>query len=473
VAVALAAVACLVGITLHTSSPNATATPAAAATAPMRPATQAGVLSFAGARAEAGAHASTKAADGERIEHPLLPSECHTKYGDYCYGPEQLRHLYGVDKLGPNAGAGRTVALIMPGLDPVFEHDLQVYSKEAGLPTPKVTTMKVGNPKVLDENDFVQAITAEELELDAQMIHTMAPGARILYAATEKDGANVLSGFGLTTALIKKLAKRGIGVVSLSFGFFEDNYVEAYGPVKAAQIIREQNAALAAAARHHMTIVSANGDTGVTGPNLAGDALYDHQTAAFISTSPYVTAVAGTELHADDHGNRTSPDTVWGDRGDMWATGGALSRFFARPGYQNPMRDQVGEHRGNVDAAMDGSLGSRVWMYTSKYQVLGGQQPGWVRTAGTSAASPLFAGIVADAGQRAGRALGPINAALYTMARMPAAMSGVADVTTGCNTTTAMPGYCARPGSDVPSGIGTVGKAKPFVATLARLALAA
>jgi hypothetical protein len=59
------------------------------------------------------------------------------------------------------------------------------------------------------------------------------------------------------------------------------------------------------------------------------------------------------------------------------------------------------------------------------------------------------------------------------MARMPAAASGVVDVTDGCNTRNAVPGDCARPGWDVPSGIGTVGKARPFVSTLARLALAA
>jgi subtilase family serine protease len=332
----------------------------------------------------------------------------------------------------------------------------------------------VGHPKELDASDYVQAITAQELELDAEMILTTAPGARILDVQTERDGANVFSGFGLTVDLIEKLAKDHVDAVTLSFGFFEDNYVEAYGPVKAAQVIREQNAALAAAARHHMTILSANGDTGPTGPNLAGDALYDHQTAAFISTSPWVTAVAGTELDADDHGNRNNPDKVWGEHnGDQWATGGALSRFFARPSYQNPVQDQVGEHRGNADVAMDGSLGSRVWMYTSKYQVLGGQQPGWVRTAGTSAASPLFAGIVADAGQRAGRSLGPINPLLYKMARMPASVSGVADVTDGCNNITGVPGFCARPGPDVPSGIGTVDKAERFTKTLARLALAA
>jgi subtilase family serine protease len=219
--------------------------------------------------------------------------------------------------------------------------------------------------------------------------------------------------------------------------------------------------------------VSANGDTGATGPNLAGDAVYSTQTAAFISTSPLVTAVAGTELHADDHGNRIHPDTVWGEHdGDGFATGGALSGAFTRPSYQDSITGIVGNHRGNADVAMDGSTASRVWMYTSKYQVLHGQEPGWVRTAGTSAASPLFAGIVADAAQAAGRPLGPINAALYRLGRTPAtrAAAGIADVTEGCNTTVAVKGYCARVGTDLPSGVGTIGDASRFVPALAAAA---
>jgi subtilase family serine protease len=300
----------------------------------------------------------------------------------------------------------------------------------------------------------------------------MAPGARILNIQTEKDVANTFSGFKGAIDTIAALSKHHVDAVSLSYGWFEGNYDEAY-PGKGPDVIRSQAAGLTTAARNRMTVLSANGDTGATGPDLAGDALYSKQSAAFISTSPLVTAVAGTELHADDHGNRTTPDTVWGEHdGDGFATGGALSGAFTRPSYQDGVRDIVGDHRGNADVSMDGSVASRVWMYTSRYQVLSGQQPGWVRTAGTSAASPLFAGIVADAAARAGQPLGPINTALYQLGRTPAsrAAAGIADVTEGCNTTFAVQGHCARTGTDLPSGIGTVGDASRFVPALAAAA---
>ncbi|GAB2841348.1 S53 family peptidase [Actinoallomurus bryophytorum] len=474
IAAPLAALTCAAAATAAlTSNSNATTAAPAAASSPIRSAADAGVLSLAGARAQqrAGAHVTTKAA-GQSIDHPLLPSECIARYGSPCYGPAQLRHLYGADKLGPDAGAGRTVALIEPGVNPVLGHDLEIYSKKTGLPKPKLTVIKVGHPKELDPSDYVQAITAEELELDAEMIHTMAPGARILDIQTEKDVANTFSGFKGAIDTIAALSKHHVDAVSLSYGWFEGNYDEAY-PGKGPDVIRSQAAGLATAARHRMTVLSANGDTGATGPDLAGDALYSKQSAAFISTSPLVTAVAGTELHADDRGNRTTPDTVWGEHdGDGFATGGALSEAFTRPNYQDAIRNIVGDHRGNADVSMDGSVASRVWMYTSRYQVLSGQQPGWVRTAGTSAASPLFAGIVADAAQVAGRPLGPINAALYQLGRTPASRTaaGIADVTEGCNTTFAVQGYCARPGTDLPSGIGTVEDASRFVHALATAA---
>ncbi|MGH3379440.1 MAG: S53 family peptidase [Actinoallomurus sp.] len=474
IAAPLAALACTAAATaVVTTTSNTTTAAPAAASSPIRSAADAGVLSLAGARTQkrAGAHVTTKAA-GESIDHPLLPSVCIVRYKTPCYGPEQLRHLYGVDKLGPRAGAGRTVALIMPGVDPVLTPDLEVYSKETGLPAPKLTQIKVGHPAELDRADYVQAITGEELELDAEMIHTMAPSARIVVVATERDDANVFDNFAGTIGNIAKLSGHHVDAVSLSYGWFEPNYDEAH-PGKGAQVIRSQAAGLATAARNHMTVLSANGDTGATGPNLAGDALYPHQAAAFIASSPLVTAVAGTELHADDHGDRTTPDTVWGEHdGDGFATGGALSQVFGRPGYQDGIRDIVGGRRGNTDVSMDGSTGSRVWMYTSRYQVLSGQEPGWVRTAGTSAASPLMAGIVADAAQVAGHSLGPINAALYGLGRTPAsrAAAGIADVIKGCNTTVAVQGYCARTGTDLPSGIGTIGDASRFVHALAAAA---
>jgi hypothetical protein len=69
---------------------------------------------------------------------------------------------------------------------------------------------------------------------------------------------------------------------------------------------------------------------------------------------------------------------------------------------------------------------------------------------------------VALAGQVAGHPLGLINPALYELSGQRAA--GIADVTSGNNTvqfpqngkTFTVPGFSARPGYDLASGVGTV-----------------
>jgi hypothetical protein len=79
----------------------------------------------------------------------------------------------------------------------------------------------------------------------------------------------------------------------------------------------------------------------------------------------------------------------------------------------------------------------------------------------------LFAALTADAAQAAGHRLGLLGPALYSL-HGPA--DGLLDVTRGGDSIPGMPGWQARPGYDLPTGIGTVGAALPFVTALARAA---
>jgi subtilase family serine protease len=81
-----------------------------------------------------------------------------------------------------------------------------------------------------------------------------------------------------------------------------------------------------------------------------------------------------------------------------------------------------------------------------------------------SEATPLFSGVVAIADQIAGHSLGQINPSMYKLEKSPT--SGIVDVTEGDNEFTVfdeegntlftVPGYEARPGYDMASGLGTV-----------------
>ena len=82
---------------------------------------------------------------------------------------------------------------------------------------------------------------------------------------------------------------------------------------------------------------------------------------------------------------------------------------------------------------------------------------------GTSASTPMFAGVVAVADQVAGHRLGLINPKLYTLAAQNA--RGIVDITRGNNTFSLLDdngdtvftvnGTQARPGYDMASGVGT------------------
>jgi subtilase family serine protease len=196
---------------------------------------------------------------------------------------------------------------------------------------------------------------------------------------------------------------------------------------------------------------------------------------------PLVTGVGGTQLHIDAQG-RPAASTVWNDTYNQTANefadgnagpnplagGGGLSVLFGRPGYQDAVRNVVGNQRGVPDISMSAACNGSV----DTYGTYRGAPSGWTPTCGTSEATPLFAGIVALADQVAGHSLGLINPALYRLEAEGA--PGIVDVTSGNNTvsfsqggiTHTVRGFAATPGYDLASGVGTVNAAY-FVAELA------
>ena len=221
-----------------------------------------------------------------------------------------------------------------------------------------------------------------------------------------------------------------------------------------------------AAARAGVTVVAGTGDYGATRPEDPDEGtLYPFPVTLWPASDPLVTAVGGTRLHTGAAGDRVSAGTAFSSIGGF-AGGAGLSAVFTRPAWQNSVRDVTGSRRGVADVSMDASPCSPVLAYTG-FTSPGGQRPGWVDFFGTSVAAPLFAGIVADAAQIAGHPLGVLGPALY---RMYGPADGVMDVTEGTTTTPALHGYAARPGYDLPTGIGTVGDALGFATALAQQA---
>ena len=190
-------------------------------------------------------------------------------------------------------------------------------------------------------------------------------------------------------------------------------------------------------------------------------------------------------LTLDDNGNRLAPDVVWND--GFGAGGSGLSTVFGRPDFQDGVRSIVGHQRGVPDISMSAAVDGAVVYYESFAPT--GTIDGtccWDLIAGTSEASPEFAGIVADADQVARHRLGNINDALYGLSSLGYSpgghgdghgkSTGLVDVTQGNTTfgpftntdgnTYTVQGTAAGPGYDLASGVGTIDAAR-FVPALA------
>jgi subtilase family serine protease len=346
-------------------------------------------------------------------------------------------------------GTGTVIAVIVPSAGPQVAADLGVYSRRSGLPAPQVQVISDGRVPPADP------AWVQEGTLDLEMAHTMAPAARLIYLAIP-PGTHGSWHAQFDTALAWLAVRYHPDVVSFSGGIPE-RWLQAGG----YRAIWQARAGLEAAARAGVSVVAASGDWGPGAPEPGGalSRLYARPAVVWPASDPLVTAVGGTRLTAGAGGRYAS--TVFGyTDGPAGATAGGagLSAVFSRPSWQDSAGPVVGSRRGIADVSMDASPCSPVMAYTSR---------GWTAMAGTSVATPLFAGLVADAAQAAGHPLGVLGPALYSM---HGAADGIQDITTGTDTMPGLPSYPARAGYDLPTGIGTISAALPFVTALAAAA---
>jgi len=358
------------------------------------------------------------------------------------YTPAQVRGLYGLDGVAAD-GSGQTVAFVGATASPTLVQDVTQYSSLHNLAAPSITELVA--PGVYKHPDTPQQVPGDfygEETLDAEAIHTTAPGAKLLYVAS----SNAYQDFD---ASINHIVDRHLSdIISISYGFGGEGVPQGY--------INSLNDTFIQAVATGIGVYVSSGDSGDEVTNLGTPSV------DFYADSPFVTAVGGTSSAvvpsgvaptglgygaADDPASalnkpgwkrsfevgwqtgldaisRTSTDHLSGAPYRLDGTfgaplpgsfggggGGGVSRVFAEPAYQ---RNAIGSYSGravpDISARGDPSTGFLVGQ-TQTFS--DGSYYDEYRIGGTSVAAPLTAGMAAVANQVAGTPLGFLNPRLY------------------------------------------------------------
>jgi subtilase family serine protease len=311
-----------------------------------------------------------------------------------CYSPQQIRAAYSIQPLLNKGitGKGSTIVIIDAYQSPTVQQDLDTFDSTFGLASTKVNIIAPDGLTPFDYNDPNQLGWAEEISLDVQWSHAVAPGAKIdLVLAPSNQDADLLS-------VTKYAVEHSLGdVISQSFG-------EAESCADPKLLVAEHEVFEEAAGKH-ITVFASSGDNGAAQPTCDGSSYI--LSASTPASDPLVTGVGATHLDADATTGKYGSETVWND--SFGASGGGYSTVYKRPFYQFGVVKS--QWRGVPDVSYNGDVNGGV------LTVLGflGVNSGIYIFGGTSAGSPQWAGIIALAVQKVHHRVGFINPILYAI----------------------------------------------------------
>src|SRR3954447_26774193 len=323
------------------------------------------------------------------------------------YGPADLQAAYALPS--STAGAAQTVAIVDAFDDPAAESDLAQYRSFYGLPA--CTTANGCFRKVNESGGTLPMPPPEpdwslEISLDLDMVSAVCPNCHILLVEATTN---------LNTDLYTAedtAARLGANAISNSYGGSESSS-------ETSQDVHFNHPGVA--------ITASSGDDGFG--------------VSYPAASRYLTAVGGTSLTRGG-GTRGWTESAWS------GAGSGCSAYEPKPAWQT---DSGCSRRtvADVSAVADPNTGVAVYDTNCNFigQLLGQCFSGWGVVGGTSASSPIVAGVYALAGNGSS-----VNYGSFPYSHT----SSLFDVTSG-NNGSCSPAYLCTSGAgyDGPTGLGT------------------
>jgi subtilase family serine protease len=361
-------------------------------------------------------------------------------YRGYGHTPSDMRTVYGFGA-GAGQGAGQTVAIVDAFDDPNIAKDLATFDTQFSLPGTNANAAgttgsvlnffaKVGQTGSATSLPKGNASWSQEIALDVEWTHAIAPGANILLV--EANSAN-------TNDLLAAVdyAKTQASVVSMSWGgseFSTETTLDSH---------------FVSPAGHPVTFVASAGDTG--------------GVQEWPAESPNVVGVGGTTLSFNNDATYKS-ETGWVN------SGGGTSAVEAKPAFQQGLSYS---YRSSPDVGYDADPNSGVAVYDS---VRYAGQSGWLVMGGTSAGAPQWSALFAVADQgRAAVGKAALDGASQTLPSLYGQLAGATngglpasdfhDVNPTPATTTSG-GTSTGPGYDQITGQGTPFNAQTLISDL-------
>ncbi len=418
--------------------------------------------------------------------------------GNHFLVPGDVGTIYNINSLSTSGidGTGESIAVVgqttLTPTDDGTHADIDTFRSLGGLPAINLTQTKTGSPTF-------SKYDVDEANLDIEWSGAIAPKAQIIF---------VYSDNALFTSLPYIVNNNLAPVISISYGNCEASF-DASSITVLTQVLTQANT-------QGQTITTAAGDSGAADcdSNASNpETIATHGLAVDVpSSTPYVTAMGGTEFTGDSAGTFTCnpvgstncvaaadppywngsssltdtsataleyiPETVWNDTvstGTLNAGGGGVSTLFTKPAWQTGTGVPADGQRDVPDISLSSSPEHDGYIICSQGSCMNGYRMSnngptnndFNVIGGTSVASPVFAGVVALMNQKFATRLGNVNPMLYSLAATTPNVFH--DITTGNNMVPCQPGtkdcpaggsgmigYNAGIGYDLASGLGSL-----------------